>query len=163
MEHLKERFLFHLKECEKHLEILREDLRYIERWIPIKGENIEKISATSEGLKILDQIAYRFSKFQDTLGKLVKLYLLLKGEGVENLPLIDTVNLAYRYGFPIDGELWMELRILRNSIVHDYPESYGEIASALNRIYQLFPLLEEAVKFLKEKTKGGSSFGGPLP
>ena len=93
MEHLKERFLFHLKECEKHLEILREDLRYIERWIPLKRENIEEISATSEGLKILDQIAYRFSKFQDTLGKLVKLYLLLKGEGVENLPLIDTVKL----------------------------------------------------------------------
>jgi hypothetical protein len=46
MEHLKERFLFHLKECEKHLEILAEDLRYIEKWIPLKGENIENFKTS---------------------------------------------------------------------------------------------------------------------
>ncbi len=154
MERLKERFLFHLSECEKHLKILGEDLKYLEKQIPLKGKSIRELVSISEGLKTLDQIAYRFSKLQDSLGKLVRLYLLLKGESVENLPLIDVVNLANRYGFPIDDELWMELRILRNSIVHDYPESYEEVAKAVNRIFYLFPTLKDALKFLKEKALG---------
>jgi len=84
---------------------------------------------------VLDQIAYRFVKFQETFGRLARFYLLLKGESVESLPLVDIINLAYRYGFPIDRELWMELRILRDSIVHKYPENYSEVARAINRIF----------------------------
>ena len=154
MEHLREKFLFHLKECEKHLKILGEDLKFLEKFIPLNEKNVKDLVSSANGLKTLDQIAYRFSKLQDSLEKLVRLYLLLKGESVESFPLIDVVNLANRYGFPIDEELWMELRILRNSIVHDYPGNYGEVANAINRIFYLLPTLKEALKFLKEKTLG---------
>ena len=149
MERIKERFEFYLNECKKHLTVLKEDLNLLKVRLPLKEKDIKDLTSTGEGLRILDQIAYRFAKFQESLGRLVRFYLLLKGESVETLPLVDTINLANRYGFPVDGELWMELRILRNSIVHEYPENYGEVATAINRIFQLLPILERALKFFE--------------
>jgi hypothetical protein len=54
-----------------------------------------------ELLRILDQIAYRFSKLQDSTGKLLRIYLTLKGENVENLPIIDVINLAEKFNLPM--------------------------------------------------------------
>ena len=150
MELLKRRFEFYKAECEKHLNILEKDLEELENYFPLNEKKLKVLINQEEFLRILDQKAYRFSKFQDTLGKLLKIYLILKGESVENLPLIDAVNLINRYGFPINEDLWWELRTLRNSLTHEYPESYGEIAEAINRIRGLFPLLKASYEFIKE-------------
>ena len=149
MELLKKRFEFYKSECGKHLDILEKDLEELKSYFPLSERKIKALIQREDFLRIFDQIAYRFSKFQDTLGKLLKTYLILKGESVENLPLIDAVNLAYRYGFPIDEDRWWELRTLRNALTHEYPESYGEIAEAVNRIRELMPLLKASYEFLK--------------
>ena len=149
MELLKKRFDFYIRECGRHLEILEKDLEVLKTFYPLNEKTIRRLVKEENYLRILDQIAYRFSKFQDTLGRLIKLYLLLKGEIAENLPLIDAINLINRYGFPIDEELWWELRGLRNSLTHEYPEGYAEVAQALNRIYELLPILNSSFEFLK--------------
>ena len=98
------------------MEILEKDLEVLKTFYPLNEKTIRRLVKEENYLRILDQIAYRFSKFQDTLGRLIKLYLLLKGEIAENLPLIDAINLINKYGFPIEEELWWELRNLRNSV-----------------------------------------------
>ena len=61
--------------------------------------------------------------------------------------MIDIVNLAEKLGFPIDESLWMELRFLRNAITHDYPETFDEVAEALNKIEKILPILDKAINF----------------
>jgi hypothetical protein len=62
-----------------------------------------------ELLRILDQIAYRFSKLQDPTGRLLRAYLTLKGENVENLPIIDVINLAEKFNHLIDKNFGLKL------------------------------------------------------
>jgi len=151
---LEEKYRFLLNECSKHLELLQEDFELLKEFLPLDGKTVKRLYTNRDYLKTFDQIAYRFSKLQDSLGKLLRVYMLLKGESVESLPTLDLVELANRYGFPIDSELWLELRVLRNSITHDYPDSYGEIAQALNKISKLLPLLEESLSFFGKPLKG---------
>jgi len=86
-------------------------------------EKVTKLTGSDESVAILDQIAYRFTKLQESLGKLIRLYLWLKGEDVENLPMVDVINLADRYGLGATEKWWFRLRTLRNSIVHEYEEN----------------------------------------
>ncbi len=79
--------------------------------MPFTPERIDKLIKDEKGLGLLDQIAYRYIKLQDTLGKLIRTYFLLKGENVENLTMIDIIVLAERVGLPIDENLWTDLKV----------------------------------------------------
>jgi hypothetical protein len=46
--------------------VLAEALEEAHTWLPFSAENVEFI--TKEQLRILDQIANRFAKWQDTMG-----------------------------------------------------------------------------------------------
>ncbi len=138
----------YLNESKRHLNILKNDLLEIENLIPLDDEKLSAFLENERNLMLLDQIAYRYIKLQDILGKLLRVYFSLKGENVENLTMIDIVSLAEKIGFPIDEDLWMELRILRNSITHDYPQTYDEVAKSLNRLYELIPVLEKLLTLL---------------
>lgn len=59
---------------------------------------------------------------------------MIKGESVENLPMLDLVNLAEKRGLSVNGERWWHLRRLRNILVHEYPEEDEEVARALREI-----------------------------
>ncbi|MEO2067884.1 MAG: hypothetical protein ABGX27_00010 [Desulfurobacteriaceae bacterium] len=91
----------------------------------------------------LDQIAYRFSKLQDSLGKLFRVYLSLKGENVYHLPMLDVVNLLEKFGFDISPEKWFELKNIRNAIAHEYEDDYERIAQTVNKIYMELPYLKK--------------------
>ena len=81
------------EEALKHISILKKDFEAIKEMFPITAEDIEKMTSSEEGLRLLDQIAYRYIKLQDTLGKLIRSYLRDKGENVEELSAIDLINL----------------------------------------------------------------------
>ncbi len=104
--------------------------------LPLTPEQVEKLLADETMVAILDQIVYRFSKLQDTLGKTLRLFLSLKGENVENLTMIDVINLAQKRGIDINPDTWFEIRELRNLLTHEYEEEHEEIANVLNTIYQ---------------------------
>ncbi len=97
----------------------------------------------------LDQIAYRFSKIQDNIGKLIRLYLFLKGESVESLPMLDVLNLAERYNLGVDKQRWFELRELRNLIVHEYEAQTQKMAETLNRIHGELSYLKSLMEKLR--------------
>jgi hypothetical protein len=141
------RYLSYLNECRKHLKILNENFKKLKDLFPLTKSKIKNLLSYPDGISLLDQIAYRFIKLQDTLGKLLRIYLFKEGELIENLSMIDIVNLAEKLGFPIDESLWMELRFLRNAITHDYPETFDEVAEALNKIEKILSILDKAINF----------------
>ncbi len=136
------------QEAERHLTILKSDFGVLRDLFPINGREVERLSLGREGLYLLDQIAYRYMKLQDVLGRLLFYYLLSKGEPVEGMTMVDIVNLAHKKGFPLSEELWMELRFLRNSFTHEYPDSHDETAIAINRLRELLPLIEASLERL---------------
>ena len=142
----------HLRlELEKHLKRLREAFKLLEKThsFPLSGEEIKLLLNSQEGTMALDQIAYRFSKFQDSLGKFLRTYLFLRGENVDSLPMLEVVLLLEKFGFDISPEKWFELRNLRNAIAHEYEENYERIAALINRIYRELPYLEDLFNSLK--------------
>ena len=150
IETIQKRFNQYLNEEEKHLQILKEDIKTLQQFYPFKADTIEKLLTDKEYLRILDQLTYRFMKFQDTLAKLIRYYLLLKGENVENMSVIDIVNLAEKLGISINEELWFEMRALRNSLSHEYTEDYGQIAEALNQLVDFVDIFEKILNEVRQ-------------
>ncbi|MBX6422554.1 hypothetical protein [Thermosulfurimonas sp. F29] len=124
------------EEVRKHLGVLERAFRALHEKLgpSFNEETMERAREDPILLPYLDQVAYRFSRLQDSLGDLLRLYLLIKGESVENLPMLDLVNLAEKRGLSVNGERWWHLRRLRNILVHEYPEEDEEVARALREI-----------------------------
>lgn len=55
----------YLAECEIHVEVLNQGLVDIQKHLPLTA----KAGVDKDTLRILDQIAYRFAKLRDTMGK----------------------------------------------------------------------------------------------
>ncbi len=147
---IQKRFNQYVDEEERHLQILKEDIKALKQFYPFEPDTIEKFLTDKEYLRILDQITYRFMKFQDTLARLIRYYLLLKGENVENMAVIDMINLAEKLGISINESLWFEMRALRNSLSHEYSNDYGQIAEALNRLIGFVEIFEKIIKEVKK-------------
>ena len=104
------------KAMERHKKLYREAIIHLSRlkyafsklkenqFLPLDSEKINLILKNEELIPILDQIVYRYSKLQDILAKLIRSYLYLKGENVENIPLIDVLNLAEKFGLNMSKE-----------------------------------------------------------
>jgi len=150
---VKEKLKFekNLDELNKHIKKLNQKFNYLKNVyeIPLNGNYIETI-IEDDNDDTLDVIAYRFSKFQDTLGRSIRLWLYLKGENIENLTMIDILNLANKFGINIDTQKWFDLRSLRNSISHEYEDNYEKIADTLNQIYNYLDELNFIIKVLGE-------------
>ncbi|NPA58435.1 MAG: hypothetical protein GXN94_03970 [Aquificae bacterium] len=149
---INKRFESYLNEVEKHLDILKEDLQIFEPFFPMDGAKLEKLIQNRDYLRVFDQIAYRFLKLQEGLGKLLKWYFLKKGENVENITIVDIVNLAEKTGLDMDEDFWFRIRALRNSLVHEYGLKYEEVASALNSLRDSLLRIER----LKNQLKTGA-------
>ena len=149
-----ERLEFKLNELEKHLLQLKRNIKYLDAFygFPLKDEYIKNILESSD-IDKLDSIAYRLIKFQDTLGRVIKLYFSLVEENTDNLTMLDLINFAEKVGFSIDREFFRELRLLRNSITHEYVENISEIKKALNNLKEILPRLEKIIYELKERVE----------
>ncbi|QCT94427.1 hypothetical protein FE773_04315 [Caminibacter mediatlanticus TB-2] len=145
------KFLMYMNELNKHKKIIENIFETIERTygMPIKETDVEDL--VNINIILLDSLAYRFSKFQDTLGKAIKVWFYLKGENVDNLTIIDIINLAEKIGFSINKEIWWRCRSIRNRISHEYEEDYSKITLVVNDIYELFPLLKKVLKELEDR------------
>ncbi|WP_457642988.1 hypothetical protein, partial [Persephonella sp.] len=139
------------KEANKHLEKLEKAFKKLQDfgYLPLDKKNVQTILENDDLVPILDQIIYRYSKLQETLGKLIRAYLYLKGENVENMPIIDVINMASKYGIELDKEKWFELRELRNMLVHEYEDELFKIANTLNKILQEMNLIKKVVEQMR--------------
>ena len=73
-------------------------------------------------LALFDQLIYRFSKLQDSMGsRLFKQLLDSLEEDVAGLPFLDILHKMEKLNLLDQAKDWIILRQIRNSISHEYP------------------------------------------
>lgn len=88
----------------------------------------------------LDAFVSRFGRLQDTVGdKLLPALLVALAE--KTGPAIDNLDKAEKFGFIDSVETWMEMRKLRNQMVHEYIEDLAILTSALRGGHDFVPTL----------------------
>jgi hypothetical protein len=142
----------YLGECSLHVEVLADALAEAHKWLPFTAGTVQHI--TKEQLRILDQIAYRFTKLQDTMGqKVLPTILDLAQEPIApDATFAEKLNWLERMGALPSAEEWKKLRVARNAIAHEYPDDRDLRASAINRFFdgamQLKTLYEFVSRYL---------------
>lgn len=101
----------YLDECRLHVAVLSEALEEARAWLPFSAETVQQL--TKEQLRVLDQIAYRFSKLQDTMGqKVLPAIIDLAQEPIAaDATFAEKLNWLERMGALPSAEEWKKLRV----------------------------------------------------
>ena len=118
MKDIKQTFIEKLHECNQHKKRLLIAKRYLSS---VMSLNVKQYNTLDEvQMSFIDQMIYRFSKLQDTMGeKIFPAILMLFGEDVKKLTFIDRLNRLEELELLYKDE-WMSLRKVRNEIAHEY-------------------------------------------
>jgi hypothetical protein len=136
-----------LKECQ-HL--LDTDGRLFGK--PFTMELAQAIEADPILAERLDAFVSRFGRLQDTVGdKLLPALLTALAEEVG--PAIDNLDKAEKFGFIESADGWMEMRRLRNQMVHEYIEDLVVLTNALSSGHAFVPVLVTAARHLVTETQ----------
>ncbi|WP_418641218.1 hypothetical protein [Sulfurimonas sp. ST-27] len=135
MRDLKATFIEKLHECNQHKKRLLLAKKKLDSIIPL---NIQKYNNLNDDyISYIDQLIFRFSKLQDTMGdKLFPALLELMGEEVKSKPFIDRLNRLEELGI-VDKNEWLKLRKDRNEIAHEYSFNQDEVVDSINLIYDI--------------------------
>jgi len=142
-----------------HLEVIKKSLNILnDLKVKIKNSytlplNIDSyVEIQEDDITILDTLAYRFSKIQSILGeKLFKEILEYLEIDINNKSFIEILSSLEREDI-ISIEKWRELRTIRNSLSHDYPEEIEFIVKTINKILlEYLPYLEKVYDKIKQK------------
>jgi uncharacterized protein with HEPN domain len=91
---------------------------------------IKRLENNIEHAEMLDAFVSRFSRLQDTLGdKLLPALLRVSLEATGSQ--LDNLFRAEKIGWIESCEAWIEIRTLRNQLVHDYMNSAEDLLQAL--------------------------------
>lgn len=127
--------------------LLRTDARLFAR--PFTVERAARLDRDDDLSERVEAFASRFGRLQDTLGgSLLPHYLAALGE--KPMPVIDTLNRAEQLGLLQDSERWMELRRLRNRMVHEYIDDPKILADALQAGHEGVVLLRDTADRVTE-------------
>jgi len=88
----------------------------------------------------LDAFVARFGRLQDTVGDKL-LPALLTALAEKTGPAIDNLDKAEKFGLIKSADVWMEMRRLRNQMVHEYIEDLAVLTSALRAGHEFVPEL----------------------
>ena len=113
------------KEC---LHLLDTDGRLFNE--PFTAAVARKIAADPLLAERLDAFVSRFGRLQDTVGDKL-LPALLNALGESSGPALDNLDKAEKFGLIDSSDNWMEMRRLRNQMVHEYIEDLAVLSSAL--------------------------------
>jgi len=150
---IKNTFKEKLYECDRHCQKIADAKEYLAPIIPLdiqKYQDIDKISSS-----FIDQLIFRFSKLQDTIGEsILKSILLMSQEDVKKMTFLDMLNRFEELEL-LDKNQWLRLRELRNDIAHEYSFNQAEVVDTINLIYQksdeLIEIYRSILKFINEK------------
>jgi len=79
-------------------------------------------------------LIFRFSKLQDLLGRKIFRAILEYSGFDTNVSFVEILSELKRSSL-IDVEKWIELRDIRDAIVHEYPEDENNIINEIIEIY----------------------------
>lgn len=128
-----------LYECNKHIEKLKDAKEYLSEVMPLTKEKYMQIDKITSSF--IDQLNFRFSKLQDTMGESIfKSILILSKENVKKMTFLDILNRLEELEVLNKNE-WLELREIRNEIAHEYSFNQDEVVDNINLIYQKTDIL----------------------
>ena len=141
-----------LYECDKHVQKLYDAKEFLADIMPLtleKYQNIDKIQSS-----FIDQLNFRFSKLQDTVGEsIIKSLLILAKEPVEKMTFLDMLNRLDKLEI-LEKDRWLELREARNEIAHEYSFNQQEVVDNINLIYkktdELVMVYKKLHKYIEE-------------
>ena len=121
----------------------------LEKIFPVGTDNLKTL--TPDQISFTDQLIYRFSQLQDTIGnKLFPLIIEGLGEDSRNKPFIDILNRLEKLSIIDSADKWLSLREIRNIVTHEYPDNDEEIADGLNQLFREANYLSTTFDNLKE-------------
>lgn len=108
-------------------------------------EEAQKIETDPILAERLDAFVSRFGRLQDTVGDKL-LPALLSALAEKTGPAIDNLDKAEKLGLMESSDGWMEMRRLRNQMVHEYIEDLAVLTSALRSGHAFVPVLVAAAR-----------------
>jgi hypothetical protein len=112
---------------------------------PFTIEQATRVAADPVLAERLDAFVSRFSRLQDTVGdKLLPALLAALAETPG--AAIDNLDKAEKLGLVASADTWMEMRRLRNQMVHEYIEDMAVLSSALRTGHLFVPTLVSAAR-----------------
>lgn len=123
-------------------------------FLPLDGQKLSSLDL--ESIQDIDQLVYRYSKLQDSMGsKLFPALLKVLMEPLEESPMLDKLNKLEKLGVLPSVQRWQEIREIRNKFAHDYPEGDEMKAAVLNAACSS---IEELAEVLDRVGKAGGVF-----
>ncbi len=121
-------------ECEAHIARIEHAAIGLESSFPLSAESLRLLS--DEKVTLLDQFIYRFTKLQDAIGARLfpSMAVLVLGDD-EPRPFLDTLNQLEKAGVLESVEVWQTLRVLRNNLAYEYPDSIEQCSETLNILF----------------------------
>jgi len=102
---------------------------------PFTVERAKQLNTNDELAEQLEAFTSRFCRLQDTLGdELLPTWLDVLEE--KATVAIDNLDKAEKIGVLPSVELWLELRQLRNQMIHEYTEDLDILVDALQAAYK---------------------------
>lgn len=98
----------------------------------VDARRIKQLLSDDIGIDRLESFGAKFARMQDTVvDKLVPLLLRVAGE--RTAAAIDNLERLERLELIVSADDWLEMRGLRNRLVHEYIDRPQEMAPALQR------------------------------
>jgi hypothetical protein len=124
-----------LYECHKHIEKITVSKNHLSAIMPLSLERY--LNLNDIDISFIDQLIFRFSKLQDTMGeKIFPFILILSKEDVKKKTFIDILNRLEELGV-VDKAEWLKLREIRNDIAHEYSFNRDEVVDSIMAIYKV--------------------------
>ncbi len=123
----------------------------LDSFMPLDPEEFDPEQFDSDGLLFLDAFRVRFCDLQDMIGQTMFYWVNrydLDETPSRRLSTRERIALMERKGL-IDADEWNELREIRNSFTHEYPDKSAEKAEALNSAWYRFSRLIEISEKIK--------------
>lgn len=142
-----------LYECQQHVEKIITAKKYLSSIMPLSVERYHALSDIE--LSFIDQLIFRFSKLQDTMGeKIFPFILVLAKEDVKKKTFVDILNRLEELEV-LDRTEWLKLREIRNEIAHEYSFNKDEVIDSIVSIYEisdeLLSIYNATYQFCKDK------------
>ena len=137
------------KECDKHLLRIKSAKNKMSSFIPLTKEKYPKL--TEDEIEHIDQLLFRFSKMQDTLGDKIfcNLLLYLDENNAKSIPFIDVLNRLEKLTILEDKSQWLELRKIRNQLAHEYGDDPQLMSEGINLVVDRIDLLDKIYQKIK--------------
>ncbi len=107
---------------------------------PMTHERLQQLASEPVLAERLDAFVSRFGRLQDNLGDKM-LPQLLDAMAEKTGAAIENLDRAEKLGWIESADVWLEIRKLRNQMVHEYIEDMTILINALNAGHEFVPVL----------------------